>query len=424
MLNLHISRSPYIKKIFSIFFVLIVLACLYVLVFKQTHPEKRVILGNEIFVSRYLSEIKNQRLGLVVNHTSKLPNSVHIVDALIEKGAQVTSLFSTEHGFLGDQEAGQVIQDSRYKGINVYSLHGSIKKPTPQQTKDLDAFVYDIQDVGARFYTYITTMKYILESAADENIPVYILDRPNPTSGQIIEGPLLDMKLESFTAPCPIPIRYGLTCGELALMMKGENWIPQNTDIQVIKMKGWKRESFWEETGLPWIQTSPNIPLSDTALAYPGISLLGGIGLNHGIGTPNPFLLFGAPWLNPDIILKNIDKKAVKGVNLHPYSYTPRSIPGKTAYPPYKDRLCHGVLMSIQDREEFRCVGFTLALIKILKVNYPDRIKVITKRLDSLFGNEWLSLYIRDQLSHEQLCSLIKKDEETFRQQRKTYLLY
>jgi uncharacterized protein YbbC (DUF1343 family) len=295
MLNLQISKSPYIKKIFSILFGLIALACLYILVFRQSHPQKRVVLGNEIFIFRHLSEIKNKRLGLVVNHTSKLPNGVHVVDALIEKGAQVTSLFSTEHGFLGDQEAGQIIDDSRYRGISIYSLHGNFKKPTSQQTKDIDAFVYDIQDVGARFYTYITTMKYILERAAQENIPVYILDRPNPTSGQIIEGPLLDMKLESFTAPCPIPIRYSLTCGELALMMKGEDWIPNSVDIRVIKMKGWKRKFFWEDTGLSWIQTSPNIPRSETTLAYPGISLLGGIGLNHGLGTLNPFLQFGAP---------------------------------------------------------------------------------------------------------------------------------
>jgi uncharacterized protein YbbC (DUF1343 family) len=424
MLNLRISRSPYIKKLFSIFFILIALACLYILVFKQTHPEKRVVLGSEILISRHFSEIKHQRLGVVVNHTSRLPSGKHLVDALIEKGAAVKALFSTEHGFLGDQEAGQIIDDSRYKGINIYSLHGASKRPAPRQTKYLDAFIYDIQDLGARFYTYITTMKYILESAAHENIPVYILDRPNPTGGQIIEGPILDMKLESFTAPCPIPIRYAMTCGELALMMKGENWIPNSTDIRVIKMKGWKRNFFWEDTGLPWIQTSPNIPRSDTALAYPGTSLLGGIGLNHGIGTLNPFLQFGAPWLDPEIIIQNVDRKAVQGIKLTPIAYIPRSMPGKTAYPPYNNRQCQGILMSILQKEEFHSVEFTLALIRTLKDYYPDQTKVITEKLDSLFGNEWLRLYIEEKLSYEQLYSRMKADEEKFRQQRKKYLIY
>jgi len=424
MLNIQVNKSPYIKKIFSVLFCLIILFCVYLIIFKQTEPIKRVMLGNEIFISKHMPEIKNKNLGLVVNHTSRLPNGNHLVDALIENGASIKALFSTEHGFLGIQEAGQLIEDSQYKGISIYSLHGRIKKPTPEQVKDIDAFIYDIQDVGARFYTYITTMKYILESAADENIPVYILDRPNPTGGQIIEGPLLDMKLQSFTAPCPIPIRYGMTCGELALMMKGEQWIPENTDIRVIEMKAWKRHYFWEDTGLPWIPTSPNIPLSDTALAYPGTSLLGGIRVNHGIGTLNPFLQFGAPWLDPEIIIQNADTKAVQGIKLTPIAYIPRSLAGKTAYPPYKDRLCKGILISIEQKENFHSVEFTLDLIKTLRTYYPDQTKVITERLDSLFGNENLSLYMEGRISYEQLYNRMKADEEKFRHQRKKYLIY
>ncbi|MFW6140099.1 MAG: exo-beta-N-acetylmuramidase NamZ domain-containing protein [Acidobacteriota bacterium] len=400
------------------------LFCVYLILFKQTNRKKRVVLGNEIFISRHLPEIKNKKLGLIVNHTSRLPNGMTLVDALLEKGAAVKALFSLEHGFLGDQEAGQIIEHSQYKGIPIYSLHGNNKRPTPRQVRDIDAFVYDIQDVGARFYTYITTMKYILESAAYENIPVYILDRPNPTGGEIIEGPILDMKLESFTAPCPIPIRYGMTCGELALMMKGENWIPNHTEIQVIQMKGWDRKFSWEDTGLPWIPASPNIPQSDTALAYPGTSLLGGIGLNHGIGTLNPFLQFGAPWLDPEIIVQDMDKKYVQGVKLTPHLYIPRSLPGKTSHPPYKDRHCHGILISILQKKGFRSFEFTLDLIRTLKTHYPNQIKVITDKLDSLFGNEWLRLYIEEKLSYEKLKELIEKDEETFRQQRKPYLLY
>jgi uncharacterized protein YbbC (DUF1343 family) len=425
MLNLRIiNKSPSLKKISWFLLSSILLLCILIALFKLTNNKKRVLLGNEIFISKHLSEIRNKSLGLVVNHTSQLPNGQHLVDALLEKGASIKALFSLEHGFLGDQEAGQIIDNSQYQGIKIYSLHGNTKKPAPEQIRDLDVLIYDIQDVGARFYTYITTMKYILEAASLEGVPVYILDRPNPTGGKIIEGSILDMKLESFTAPCPIPIRYGMTCGELSLMMKGENWVPSDSDIRVIKMKGWKRKFLWEDTNLPWIPTSPNIPRSETTLAYPGISLLGGIRLNHGIGTLNPFLQFGAPWLDPEIIILNMDSTAVQGLELIPHTYTPRSLPGKTAYPPYKDRLCQGILISIHNKEIFHSLEFTLDLIKVLKENFPDEIKIMTDRLDSLFGNEWLRLYLEDKLSYEKLKELIKKDEEIFRQQRKSYLLY
>jgi len=424
MLNLQISKSRNINKISITLFCIVIFLCLFSIIMNQTIREKRVRLGNEIFVSRYISELRGQRVGLVVNHTSLLPEGRHLVDSLVEKGVAVASLFTTEHGFLGNKEAGQNIKDSQYKGIRIYSLHGDIKQPTTQQIKDLDVLVYDIQDVGARFYTYIATMKYILEAASLENIPVYILDRPNPTGGLIIEGPLLDRELVSFTGPCPIPIRYGMTCGELALMMKGENWIPKHTDIRVVKMKGWRRKYFWKDTGLNWIPPSPNIPLPKTTLAFPGTSLLGGIGINHGIGTQNPFLQLGAPWLDPEIILQNMREKAVRGAMLSQITYTPRSLPGKTAYPPYKDRLCRGVLISIQEETAFRSLEFTLDLIRVLKSHFPDKIKIITDRIDSLFGNDRLRLYIEDRLSYEELKELIKKDEGTFLQQRKPYLLY
>ncbi|MBD3412986.1 MAG: DUF1343 domain-containing protein [Candidatus Aminicenantes bacterium] len=424
MLNLRIHKSSHSKRISVSLFVWVLFICFLLLVFNPFAEDQRVVLGNEIFVSRTLTELIDQNLGLVVNHTSVLPDGTHLVDALLKQNMNVTSLFSTEHGFLGNEEAGQTIENSQYKGIDIYSLHGITRKPSVQQMKDLDVLIYDIQDVGARFYTYITTMKYILEAASDKGIPVYILDRPNPVGGHMIEGPLLDMKLESFTAPCPIPIRYGLTCGELALMMKGEQWIPAHTDIRVIEMKGWKRSFIWEKTGLYWIPPSPNIPKPETSLAFPGTSLLGGIGVNHGIGSPNPFLQFGSPWLDPRIVIQNIDPGAVQGITLSSHAYIPRSIPGKTAYPPYKDRLCHGIRISIEDKKSFHSLEFTLALIKTLKSFYPDHIRIITERFDSLFGNEWLRLFIEGKLGYEQLLRLVRRDEKTFRKLRKKYLIY
>lgn len=390
----------------------------------QTESRSRVKSGNEVFVHNFPEELRTKRLGLVINHTSILPDGTPLVRGLVEKGIPVNAIFSPEHGFSGVKEGGQEVADARLENIPIYSLYGKIKKPTTSQMQQIDAFVYDIQDVGTRFYTYITTLKYVLDAASEANLPVYVLDRPNPAGGIIVEGPILQPEFESFIGALPIPIRYGLTCGELALMMRGEGWVPTEVDLHVIKMENWERAYFWDDTGLPWIPPSPNIPTPETAIIFPGTGLLGGIKLNQGLGTANPFLQFGAPWMNPDLIIRSFDQEVLAGINLQSSSYIPRTIPGKIAAPSYEDTLCYGLKVEIAEKDRFLPVKFCLSLLEVLKTNYPDKITPTSSSLSLLFGTDHLSRYLEGNMSYETLLNEIKIDEENFLQKREKYLLY
>jgi uncharacterized protein YbbC (DUF1343 family) len=387
-------------------------------------PDKLVKLGNEIFLNKLSSSLKGKSLGLVLNHTSVLPNGQSLLHALQEDGHKIQVIFSPEHGFSGKVEAGKEVKNSQFKDIPIYSLYGETRKPTAEQIQDIDAIIFDIQDVGARFYTYISTLKYVLEAAAQSQIPVYILDRPNPVGGEIIEGPLLQPEFESFIGAVPIPIRYGMTLGELALMMKGEAWVPESFELHVIRMNNWKRSYFWKDTGLLWNPTSPNMPSPETAIIYPGASFFGAVQINQGGGTLLPFLQFGAPWLNPSSILDILGEGEEYGVHLEAVKYTPRSLPGKLMHPIYENRDCHGLRVVISQEEKFLSVRFALAIIRILKEEHPDKLPFNTLNLNRMYGNELFSRYLEGYISYEQLLAQMEEDEEIFRQKRKKYLLY
>jgi len=386
--------------------------------------ESRTILGNETFCHNLPETLLGKRLGLVINHTSLLADGTPLLTACIKKGMQIKAVFSPEHGYSGNIEGGNKVKDKRLNDIKIFSLYGKTKRPTPEQMREIDAFIYDIQDVGTRFYTYITTLKYVLEAAAKAKMPVYVLDRPNPAGGLIIEGPLLQPEFESYIGSLPVPVRYGLTIGELALMMKGQGWVPTDVKLHIIKMKNWKRNYFWEDTGLTWTSTSPNIPSPETALIYPGTGLLGGIILNQGLGTPDPFLRFGSPWMDPDLIIRKLPSLASQGVKFEIIDYTPRPIPGKTLDPPYKNQICHGIRVRITQKNKFYPLRFTLALIKVLKETYPGKIFQESTSLSLMFGNSLLAEYLRGETSYKKLLTSMKKDEDLFRKIRRKYLLY
>jgi uncharacterized protein YbbC (DUF1343 family) len=390
---------------------------------KATRIE-RVKLGNEIFCASFPAEIKDKRLGLVINQTSVLPGGLPLLEKLWADGRRVTAIFTPEHGLQGIIEGGEKVSDGQWKNIPVFSLYGKQVKPTPGELKDVDALVYDIQDIGTRFYTYVTTLKYILEAAAQGGLPVYILDRPNPVGGRLVEGPLLKKKFESFIAALPVPTRYGLTAGELALMMKGEGWVVRDVDIRVIPVSGWKRNQTWPSTGLPWIPTSPNIPSPQSALAYPGMGLLGGVNLNQGLGTDLQFLEFGAPWLDPEALVRAWPTLTEFPVRLEPVAYTPVAMPGKALTPPYKGQECRGMRLHLVDPENFCSVRFALELIKTLKGLYPDKIYSGSAALDQMFGDETLAQFIEGKLGYEDLIRRMEEDERVFREKRVKYLLY
>lgn len=386
--------------------------------------DKLVKLGNEVFLLQISPALKGKSLGLVINHTSVLPSGKSLLQALLEEGHTIKAIFSPEHGFTGTVEAGREVENSRYKGITIFSLYGENRKPIPEQMQGLDALVYDIQDVGARFYTYITTLKYILESASEAQIPVYVLDRPNPVGGEIIEGPLMVPEFESFIGALPIPIRYGLTSGELAAMMKGERWVPQDFDLHVIRMKNWKRRFFWKDTGLLWIPASPNMPTPETAILFPSGSFFGAIRLNEGGGTPHPFHQFGAPWLKPYSIMNKLKGGREFGVELEAIKYTPKSIPGKVLHPIYENRTCQGIRVRVSQEELFFSTRFALEIIKAIREEWPDKVIFNAFDLNRMFGNELLSRFLEGNLSYEELLSRMTEEEEIFKQKREKYLFY
>lgn len=386
--------------------------------------EKRVILGNEIFLKDFPPELKNKRLGLVNNRTSALPDGKLLVEALLEKGHHIKAIFSPEHGFRGTVEGGKEVKGEEFKNIKIYSLYGKSRKPTLGQTQEIDAFIYDIQDVGARFYTYITTLKYVMEAAAKAKIPVYVLDRPNPIGGNIIEGPLLRPEFESFIGALPIPIRYGLTAGELAVMMKGEGWVPEEVRLQVVKIKNWKREYFWKDTGLRWIPPSPNMLTPETAVAYPGIGFLEALNLNEGRGTPFPFLQFGAPWLDPGSLIRDLRGGKPFGIELKPITYTPLSIPDRALHPSYENQECQGVRIYILQERNFFSLRFALSIMRILKEKHPEHLSPSFKGVNIMFGNNLLSSFLEGKISYEKLIKQMKEEESLFKEKRRKYLLY
>ena len=386
--------------------------------------QERTILGNEIFTQSLLHRMSQKRLGFVCNQTSVLPSGKSLVQTALENGHSGLVVFTPEHGFTGTEEAGEAVSDNTLGKIQVISLYGRTKRPSQEQTREIDAFVYDIQDVGTRFYTYITTLKYVLEAAAEFGKTVYVLDRPNPVGGHIVEGFLLQPQFESFIGAVPIPTRYGLTIGELALMMKGESWVPPQVDLHVVRMKNWHRSFFWEDTGLPWTPTSPNIPFPETAIIYPGTGLLGALTINQGLGTPNPFLQFGAPWLDVQSIILNLDGGKYFGVELEPLTYTPRSLPGKTLHPSYENRLCRGIRVRIVNKDKFLSLHFSLALIKVICERHPEEIRLHTSSLNQMFGSDLLERYIEGKVGYAALLAEMEKEERAFRQMRQKYLLY
>ena len=254
-------------------------------------------------VTSFAEVFQNQRIGIITNHTAYNKSGLHIVDVFAAmKTVQIKALFGPEHGIRGDTDAGGKIADENdpSRNIPIYSLYGKTLKPTPEMLKDIDILVFDIQDIGARFYTYVWTMALAIEAAAENNIRFIVLDRPNPITGNHVEGNILDMNYSTFVGKYPIPVRHGMTIGELAMMFNGEGWSYDRVqcDLQIIPAKNWQREMWFDQTGLKFIKPSPNIPDLMTAIIYPGMCLLEGTNVSEGRGTQEPFKIFGAPWID------------------------------------------------------------------------------------------------------------------------------
>ncbi|HQJ46973.1 MAG TPA: DUF1343 domain-containing protein, partial [Ignavibacteriaceae bacterium] len=337
----------------------------------------QIITGADRLFSESQNLITGKNIGVVCNHTALLSNGTHLVDTLINlPNVTLKAIFTPEHGFKGSAEAGELVnKKSLYKKVPVISLYGSERKPSKENLKDIDLLIFDIQDVGARFYTYISTLYNVVEAAGENNIPIIVLDRPNPIGGKYVDGPVLDENFKSFVGIAPIPITHGMTVGELATFFVGEKLI-NNSDkvgLNVVKCKNWHREipnQFYSK----WVSPSPNINYLETAFVYPGICLLEGTNISEGRGTQFPFLQFGAPFINSDDVISKLNLLKVEGAELQAVSFIPEDIDGMATNPKFKGQTCNGIKIKVTDPQKFESVKFGVKLLYVLNKLYGSKL--------------------------------------------------
>ena len=352
------------------------------------HKEKKknkVTPGVEVLLDDQKELLKGKKVGLITNPTGIDSKVNSIVDLLHnDPDIELTALFGPEHGVRGDAQAGSYVEfyiDEK-TGLPVYSLYGQTKKPTPEMLENVEVLLFDIQDVGTRHYTYIYTMAYAMEAAKENNIPIVVLDRPNPQGGLSVDGPVLEPEAASFIGLYPIPTKHGMTIGELANFFNEEFEI--GADLTVVKMKGWKRSMDYDDTGLPFVLPSPNMPTVSTTIVYPATGLIEGTNLSEGRGTTKPFELIGAPYINSTDLAAELNSLSLPGVKFRAASFTP-------TFSKHAGKLSHGVEIYVTDREEFDAIPTGLHIIKTIHDMYPNDFQFLSNNFfDKLIGNDWV----------------------------------
>jgi uncharacterized protein YbbC (DUF1343 family) len=381
--------------------------------------KQKVSPGIEVLLKEEKNVLSGKKVGLITNPTGIDSKLTSIVDLLHDDpDINLTALFGPEHGVRGDAQAGASVEyyiDEK-TGLPVYSLYGKTKKPTPEMLKDVEVLVFDIQDVGTRYYTYIYTMAYAMEAAKENDIPFIVLDRPNPQGGESVDGPVLEPEFSSFVGLYPIPLKHGMTVGELATLFNKEFNI--GADLKVIKMKGWKRDMDYDDTGLPFVLPSPNMPAVSTTFVYPATGLIEGTNVSEGRGTTKPFELIGAPYINSDELAGKLNELRLPGVKFRAASFTP-------TFSKHAGKLSHGVEIYITDREEFKAVPTGLHIIKTIQDLYPDDFEFLAaKNFNLLIGNGWVMSRIEEGSSVNEIMKEYQEKQDAFKKVRKNYLLY
>jgi len=387
-----------------------------------------VDLGVDVFFeSKAVETLKGKKIGLVTNHTGINKNLVSTFDLFLRKNQEfeLVAVFAPEHGISGTLAAEKDVPDQKIRGIPVYGLYGKTRRPTEAMLKNIDILVYDVQDIGVRSYTYASTLFYVMEEAAKRNIPLIVLDRPNPIGGNVTDGPMLEKQFRSFVGYIDVPYCHGMTIGELARYFNAEYEV--NCRLEVIPMKGWKRSMHFSDTGLCWVPTSPYIPESDTPIFYASTGLIGQLSLvSIGIGHTLPFKVIGAPWICKEDLAKKLNEQRLPGVQFVPFEF----IPG---FGLYRQENCKGVLIFVSDRSKYSPVKVQHCILGILKSLYPN---IVTKKLSSL-SKEKKELFCKAEgtdkifsiLSDKKYPAweMIEYDMDkrpSFLEKRKKYLLY
>jgi uncharacterized protein YbbC (DUF1343 family)/CubicO group peptidase (beta-lactamase class C family) len=374
-----------------------------------------VLTGIDVLVKEKLARLKGRKIGLITNHTGRDRAGNPTIDLLHEaEGVKLVALFSPEHGIRGELDQPDIGDTKDAKtGLPVWSLYGKRRKPTAETLEGIDTLVYDIQDVGCRFYTYISTLGLVLESAAEHKLKVVVLDRPNPIGGVAVEGPVMDAGRESFVAYHSLPVRHGLTVGELAKMFNAERKF--NADLEVIKVEGWRRANLFDGTNLTWVNPSPNMRSLPAALLYPGIGLLETTNLSVGRGTERPFEWIGAPWLDGQQVAAALSKQGLPGVRFVPVQHTPSASI-------HQGKVCGGVQIIVDDWSRFEPLRLGLTIALELRKLYPDDWQI--ERYDRLLVNKATWQAVRDLKPLPEIEQSWAEGLKQFRERRKAFLLY
>jgi uncharacterized protein YbbC (DUF1343 family) len=387
---------------------------------RQTKPAPRaprppVLTGLDVLERNGFRELAGQRVGLITNHTGRNQSGQSAV-RLFQNAPNVklNVLFSPEHGFEGKLDIAKVADsEDKNSGLKIYSLYGETRRPTAEMLSQLDIVVFDIQDIGTRFYTYISTMGEAMIAAAEHHRKFIVLDRPNPINGTRVVGPMLDPKSESFVGFYRLPVRHGMTIGELARMFKGE--LKLDLDLQVIACEGWERADYWDATGLTWVNPSPNMRSLTQALLYPGIGLIETTNVSVGRGTDTPFEVVGAPWMDGRELASQLNEKQMPGVKFVPIEFTPTS----TKFP---NEACKGINIIITDRQAIEPVRVGLTLAATLRRLYPTEWE--TKSLNRLLSNQAALALLLEGLDGDSLEPAIVDGVSEFLRKREEYVLY
>jgi len=383
--------------------------------------EIRVLAGIELLLQQRIDLLAGKRVGLVTNPTgvdSRLRSGIDLLAA--HPQVQLVALFGPEHGVRGDVQAGDDVASSRDRrtGLPVHSLYGEHREPTLEMLDGIDVLVFDIQDVGTRFYTYPYTLANVMRAARRAGIPVVVPDRPDPIGGSLVEGPVLEPQYASFVGMFPIPIRHGMTIGELAGMFNDAFGI--GAELHVVPMQGWQRAMPEPGNALPWVPPSPNMPTPDTALVYPGTALLEGTNLSEGRGTTRPFETIGAPFVDADALAERMNAIGLPGVRFRPTWFTP-------TFSKHAGELCGGVQLHVTERDAFRPVRTGIALLVAMHALYPDDFEFLAGEppfFDTLVGNGWVRAAIVDGESVDAIEARWRAGLQKFEDLRRTYLLY
>jgi uncharacterized protein YbbC (DUF1343 family) len=385
-----------------------------------------VRLGSEMLLdSRRLA---GARVGIVCNPASIDGRFGHIIDRLASAdGVTVSAIFGPQHGFQSDVQDNMVETPHAHDGarqVPIYSLYSETREPTADMLKGLDVLVVDLQDIGARIYTYIYTVANCLRACSRHGVTVLICDRPNPIGGEDVEGALLRPGFESFVGQFPIPMRHGMTIGEIARLFNVEFGI--GAQLEVVRMEGWTRGMYWNDTGLPWVMPSPNIPTLDSTIVYPGTVLVEGVMLSEGRGTTRPFELVGAPWIGAETFAASMNALGLPGVHFRPAVFEP-------TFQKFAKQPCGGCQLHVVDRRAFRPVLTGVALIDLFRRS--DRTRFAWRQppyeyehhkmpFDILSGADELRRQIEAEVPLAEIAESWREDEKTFQQQRRRFLLY